>query len=640
MPLAHVSATVTGPQAVYDAYLAHLARTGRGNCAYDSAARSFLRRWPDPRSWADEPLTVRCSANTATRPLITFLMLYGYLRPGYDYLLERKISSLWREIDAAPIGADLARFTTAATQLGFTERVRSATGSQAPARLLIQTGKRLDQLTTTDLEEFAAACRQRQHRTGAGWQHYKSALANTHLVLFHLGILPAPPRTGGPVPFDERLAGITEPIAAAMIAYLEAKRATCTRKTVSSLATRLTHFGRFLTATDPDLTRLSQLDRRRHIEPYLRALVDAANTKTEGVITVAERSRRVLAVRNFLSDITEWGWTDAPGRRLMFRSDIPRLPQPLPRYLPVDADRRLTEALLASPNILAAAALQLQRACGLRIGELLDLELDCVHEVPGHGTWLKVPLGKLDTERMIPLDEETVELIDRITEIRSPGRPLPHPRTGQPAQFLFTRQGHRLSQNAIRAELDRAAVAAGLDHITPHQLRHTYATALVNAGVSLQSLMALLGHVSAQMSLRYGRLFDTTVRAEYERALTLAKDHLSALPAGPTTGSGNLPLTDITGGAAWKDAPAIRSRLAGGFCLRAPAQGACTYANICEHCPNFRTDTSYLPVLAAQRADTQTLAEDAAQRGWISEADRHRKLLARLDAIIAETPTG
>jgi integrase len=473
-----VSATVTDPQDVYDAYQAYLRRTGRGNTAYDQGARSFLRRWPDPRSWVAEPLPARCSANCSTRPLITFLMLHGYLRPGYDYLLERKISSLWREIDASPIGADLARFTSAATQLGFTERVRSATGSQAPARLLIQTGKRLEDLTVADLDEFATACRARQYRTGKGWQHYKSALANTHLVLFHLSILPDPPRTGGPVDYAVRLAGITEPIAAAMIAYLNAKKATCTRKTVSSLATRLTHFGRFLTAIDPGLARLSDLDRRRHIEPYLSGLVEAVNTKTDGVITAAERSRRVLALGNFLSDISEWGWTDIPTRRLVFRGDIPRLPQPLPRYLPVDADRRLTDALRASSYSLAASALLLARACGLRIGELLDLELDCVHEVPGHGSWLKVPLGKLDTERMIPLDEETVELIDQITEIRSQGRPLPHPRTGRPAQFLFTRQGHRLSQTAIRAELDRASAAAGLDHITPHQLRHTYATAL------------------------------------------------------------------------------------------------------------------------------------------------------------------
>ena len=127
---------------------------------------------------------------------------------------------------------------------------------------------------------------------------------------------------------------------------------------------------------------------------------------------------------------------------------------------------------------LAACALLLQRACGLRIGELLDLELDCVHEVPGAGAWLKVPLGKLDTERMVPLDEETLALIDTITELRSRGRPLPHPRYRRPAQFLFTHHGRRLCQHALREELDRAATSAGLGHVTPHQLRHTYATAL------------------------------------------------------------------------------------------------------------------------------------------------------------------
>ena len=109
------------------------------------------------------------------------------------------------------------------------------------------------------------------------------------------------------------------------------------------------------------------------------------------------------------------------------------------------------------------------------------------------------------------------------------------------------------------------------------RLQISYATALVNAGVSLQALMALLGHVSAAMSLRYGRLFDATVRTEYERALDLAKSHIGPLPAGRP----GLPLVDVTGGGDWKDAPALKSRMAGGYCLRAPAQGACPYANMC-----------------------------------------------------------
>ncbi len=619
------------------AYLANLALTGRGNTSYSQAAKGFFRRWPEPQAWAGESLEVRLSAGSATRPIITFLMLHGGLRPGYDYLLERKLSPIWREINTSPLAADLDRFLTAAAELGFTERVRFATGSQVPVRLLIQAGRPLSGLTVADLAEFTTACRERERRTGKGHHHYLSAISNTQRVLFHLGVLDQLPRSGGPVPLTERLADVSPPIQATMIAYLERKRATCRPKTVSSIATRLTHFGVFLADTDPGLESVAALDRCRHIEPYLTSLVDAVDSRTGELITVADRSRRVLAVAGFLADITEWGWPDAPPRKLVFRDDTPKLPRALPRYLPVDVDRRLTEALTTRPeNTLAAAALRLQRACGLRIGELLDLELDCVHDLPEHGSWLKVPLGKLDTERMIPIDTEIGDLIDQIIDLRSPGRAMPHPRYRRPAQFLFTHHGRRLGQQAVRTELSRAAQLAGLDHITPHQLRHTYATALVNAGVSLQALMALLGHASAEMSLRYGRLFDTTVKDEYERALDLAKQQART----PATGRTSLPLTDITGGRDWKDTPLLKSRMAGGFCLRAPAQGACTYANICEHCPSYRAEPSSLPILAAQRIDAEALAHDAENRGWISEATRHQQLIARLDTLINEAATG
>lgn len=110
------------------------------------------------------------------------------------------------------------------------------------------------------------------------------------------------------------------------------------------------------------------------------------------------------------------------------------------------------------------------------------------------------------------------------------------------------------------------------------------------------------------------------------------------------TGKTMIPVTAVTTGCGnqcgdtddWRDEPVIKSRLAGGHCLRATAQGACPYANICEHCPSFRTDTASIAVLSAQRIDTAALAEDAEQRGWIDEADRHLKLLARLDTLIEQ----
>lgn len=264
---------------------------------------------------------------------------------------------------------------------------------------------------------------------------------------------------------------------------------------------------------------------------------------------------------------------------------------------------------------------------GLRIGELLELELDCVHEVPRQGAWLKVPLGKLKTERMVPLDEHSLAIVDRIVAARAPGRPLRHPRDGRLVEFLLSRYGRRVSPDSLRATLARASSAAGIDPVTPHQLRHTYATALINAGISLQALMALLGHSSAAMSLRYGRLFDATVRADYERALALTKERLGpVLPDAPS----DKPDGD------WREQPLIKARMAGGYCLRTAAQGVCAYTNICEHCPNYRSEPAMLAVLSAQRVDAQALADDARRRGWNDEARRHVALVDRLDGIISK----
>jgi hypothetical protein len=117
------------------------------------------------------------------------------------------------------------------------------------------------------------------------------------------------------------------------------------------------------------------------------------------------------------------------------------------------------------------------------------------------------------------------------------------------------------------------------------------------------------------MSLRYGRLFDQTVRADYERALALAKERLGpVLPGAPT----QAPDGD------WRELPLIKSRLAGGYCLRTAAQGVCAYTNICEHCPNFRSEPGMLGVLSAQRVDAQQLADDAQRRGWTNESHAPR----------------
>src|SRR6266566_2412628 len=494
--------TAVPPQAVpiYDAYRGWLAARGVGNKSFDSGARCFLARFPGPQAWAAQPLAARLAGTRPQlQPLLNFLMLHGHLRPGYDYLLERKLTVILREAAASPLGADVARFVSGAEALGYSVRARTGMASEIAIRMLIQAGRALGELTDADFTDFGQAITEREARLGRALKHYHHALYASRAVIYHLGAPaePVPKRsTLGRWSWERHLDGVSPQVRRPMVAYLERLQGTHARSSVQGTASELAHFGRFLARHDPGLASLAVLDRQRHIEPYLTEVAAAVNHRTGAPIAASTAKQRIQSVGCFLDAIAEWGWAEAPARRLVFPRDAPKLPHPL-----------------------YADALLLLRATGMRIGELVDLELDCVHEVPGSGAWLKIPLGKLLTERMVPIDEETMKLVDRIAAHRSPGRPLRHPRTGKLAGFLLTHQGRRVSAYTLREELRRAAAEAGLDGVVPHQLRHTYATALVNAGCSLQALMALLGHVSAEMSLRYGRLFDATVRDEYQRAL-------------------------------------------------------------------------------------------------------------------------
>jgi hypothetical protein len=126
------------------------------------------------------------------------------------------------------------------------------------------------------------------------------------------------------------------------------------------------------------------------------------------------------------------------------------------------------------------------------------------------------------------------------------------------------------------------------------------------------------------------RTCDHTVRTEYERALDLAKSHIGGLP---TTGP-QLPITDVTGAqleGLTSDQITAHRRL---LPASPPRKARARMPTSASTAPAF-TPTPHVVVLAAQRIDAQELAADAAERGWIDEADRHRKLIARLDTLIA-----
>ena len=162
---------------LYTGYLDWLAARGVGNKTFYGGARSFLARFPDPQAWARLPLEQRHRGTTAQlQPFLNFLMLHGHLRPGYDYLLDRKFHAILRDAPESPLGPDLARFIAGAETLGYSPRARTGMASQVAARMLIETAQPLVLLGDDDFCEFEKAIGAREARHGRSFADRKSVV--------------------------------------------------------------------------------------------------------------------------------------------------------------------------------------------------------------------------------------------------------------------------------------------------------------------------------------------------------------------------------------------------------------------------------------------------------------------------------
>lgn len=156
------------------------------------------------------------------------------------------------------------------------------------------------------------------------------------------------------------------------------------------------------------------------------------------------------------------------------------------------------------------------RRTGLRIGEVVTLSFDCLYIDSNKNPFLKVPLGKLHNERLVPLDEKTVDLIRKIQSATQ--KQAQNPR---PPYLVRSRVREKLSAAMLRIRFDK--IVGDLrknehEPINPHRFRHSYATELLNAGMSLESVMTLLGHRSIQSTLRYAAVTQKNILEEYQTA--------------------------------------------------------------------------------------------------------------------------
>ncbi len=261
--------------------------------------------------------------------------------------------------------------------------------------------------------------------------------------------------------------------------------------------------GRFHQHLEGNQIHLKELD-RTSIERWLLELSD------QGLAPVT-RVQMLTATRSYLRWLFDREELFADPDDLIRPSDRPKLPTYLPRPLSPAQDATLQQRLESSSDRLHQALL-LMRLTGLRVGELASLPPDCIRTDLDGQHLLKVPLGKLDNERLVPIDGRVVVIIESLRQQLD--QPDAH-------QYLIANvYGEQISTDRYRQAL--ADVCEGIEtakRITCHRLRHSYATSLLSAGVSLPSLMRLLGHRDIRMTLRYAAITQELVKTEYFQAL-------------------------------------------------------------------------------------------------------------------------
>ena len=637
-----MSSTTTSPKTgqvlgqegeLLPSYLGHVHRMGlsdRARRERERIARAFLAAHPELQAWMDHPAATRRAElrGSGAWPLLVFAIGTGRVRLDLELATTKQLQGLGALVEQTHPD-DFAALRAAGLRLGWTPGWVDTVLHECLAVILAWTSGTVDLLNGAVLQRFQDELEACPATPPSSVRAYRARLASLRRLLFEVRIVDKPPqRRPWSRTLEQRFADVpmAEALRASLLRYVQVRSAVLRPKSIESLVNDLLPFAEFLTAYHPDVACLRELT-REHMEAFLtwnRTRPWRGRKARPRPIGAAVAHATVLSVRNMLEDITAWDWADAPSRRLLFAADVPKLDRPLPRALTPDVDAALMAAVTTLPDPFARTGLQVLRGPGLRVGELLDLEVDAIIDYGPAGTWLRVPLGKLATERSVPLDADTLTVLDQWAAHRGGHRPIPHPRTGTPTDFLFTEHGRRLGATRLRNGLNAAVAAAGLHRpdgramtVTPHQLRHTYATNLANAGMSLQALMALLGHVTPEMTIRYARLASPTLRASYEQAIGTMRRQLTLTPVGQPI---------VPDKVAWLAAEMLKTRIAHGYCSRHQTQGACPYANICETCESFTPATEFTTAMTEQLADIRALQADAEQRGWTDEAARHDRV--------------
>jgi integrase/recombinase XerD len=236
-------------------------------------------------------------------------------------------------------------------------------------------------------------------------------------------------------------------------------------------------------------------------------------------LSPATAARRRAAVRQFYRFVLGEGWRkDDPSRRV----EAPKKGRPLPKVLSREEVERLIAAAGArdgAQGLRLACMVELTYASGLRVSELLSLPLAGIARDPAY----LIVKGKGGKERLAPLNAAARGAVKAYLNVRA--KFLPKGAKANPWLFPSRGKGGRLTSRRFAQLLGEAAADAGIDpaRVSPHVLRHAFATHLLDGGADLRAVQTLLGHADIATTQIYTHVTEQRLRQVVESKHPLAR---------------------------------------------------------------------------------------------------------------------